>query len=204
MNKTLDYYEKQALALQTRYESADMDEVQKFCADFFVSGARILEFGCGSGRDAAFLLSRGCNIISTDGSKAMLNEAEKHHPELKGRLRQLVLPDDIAGFETDSFDGILAIAVLMHLRAPEIILSLQHFHRLLNESGRAVISVPSQRKDVDSSGFDDKGRCFTMLSPEKWRLLFSDAGFIVQRELSGFDGLNRPDVLWCTFGLCKK
>lgn len=204
MNKTLDYYEKQAVVLQTRYESADMSELQKFCADFFISGDRLLEFGCGSGRDATFLLNRGYDIISTDGSAAMLNEAAKRHPELKGRLRQLVLPDGAADFEVDSFDGILAVAILMHLMVPEIIMSLLHFHRILHESGRAVISVPSQRKDVDSSGFDDKGRCFTMLSPEDWRRLFSEAGFIVLAELSGSDGLNRPDVLWCTFGLCKK
>ena len=56
---TIHYYNKNADTLAELYETADMSEIHALLVRFLSEKARILEIGCGSGRDAAFLLARG-------------------------------------------------------------------------------------------------------------------------------------------------
>ncbi len=53
---TIHYYNKNADKLAELYETADMSEIHALLVRFLSEKARILEIGCGSGRDAAFLL----------------------------------------------------------------------------------------------------------------------------------------------------
>ena len=55
---TIDYYNKNAEKLAELHETADMSEMHALLGRFLSEKARILEIGCGSGRDAAFLLAR--------------------------------------------------------------------------------------------------------------------------------------------------
>ena len=55
---TIYFYNKNADTLAELYETADMSEIHALLVRFLSEKARILEIGCGSGRDAAFLLAR--------------------------------------------------------------------------------------------------------------------------------------------------
>jgi ubiquinone/menaquinone biosynthesis C-methylase UbiE len=46
-------------------------------AALFAPGDRVLELNCGTGEDACWLASRGVRVTATDGSKAMLSQAEQ-------------------------------------------------------------------------------------------------------------------------------
>ena len=50
---TIHYYNKNADKLAELYETADMSEIHALLVRFLSEKGRILEIGCGSGRDAA-------------------------------------------------------------------------------------------------------------------------------------------------------
>ncbi len=47
----------------------------------FAPGDRVLELGCGTGRDAVHLAGRGVSVVATDASQAMLEVAERQVAE---------------------------------------------------------------------------------------------------------------------------
>ena len=87
-NNTLLYYQNNSSSLANRYESADVTEIQYLLLNTFAKDKNLLEIGCGSGRDANFMFKNGYDIIAIDGSKNMIKEAKKIHPNLQNRLFQ--------------------------------------------------------------------------------------------------------------------
>lgn len=73
------------------------------------SDARILEIGCGEGRDARPLLSQGFNLLATDISTEAIAYCQKLDPDHADRYRVL---DCIGGQTDERFDFIYAVAVL--------------------------------------------------------------------------------------------
>lgn len=71
--------------------------------------ARILEIGCGEGRDARPLLGHGFNLLATDISAEAIAYCRKLDPEHADCYRVL---DCIGGQTDERFDFIYAIAVL--------------------------------------------------------------------------------------------
>ena len=69
---------------------------------------RVLELGCGAGRDTADMIKRGFDVLPTDGSPEMAREAEA----------RLGIPVKVMLFEEldmeDAFDGVWAHASLLH------------------------------------------------------------------------------------------
>jgi len=85
---TIHYYKTHSKNLAKRYESVVVTELHNFLKSVFPSGAKLLEIGCGTGRDAAYLLSNGFDVVATDNVQEMLESAVHHHPELLGRLHK--------------------------------------------------------------------------------------------------------------------
>jgi len=82
--------------------------------EYLPSGTRLLDLGCGGGRDAGDLLLRGYRVVGVDRSSALLSAGRRRYrslPLVRADLRQLP-------FQTTSFDGLWAAASLMHLPKP--------------------------------------------------------------------------------------
>ena len=68
----------------------------------FAPGDEVLELGCGTGEDALHLARRGVRIAATDGSPAMLLEAERKLRGMDGvRLGKLNLTCDLGAYGLD-------------------------------------------------------------------------------------------------------
>jgi SAM-dependent methyltransferase len=198
MNQTLTYYNENAKTLAPRYESADVAKLWRDLTTTYPAGSRLLELGCGSGRDAAYLTRQGYKVTAVDGSAAMLEAARASHPELGDSLLQLALPA-LLPFADGSFDGVMLIAVLMHLDRDAIAQVLAEACRVLKSDGRLFVSVPLVRDDVAPSERDGKGRLFVSESAENWVSYFNRTGFSVVRSSQSGDGLGRSGILWGTF-----
>ena len=72
-------------------------------------GARILDFGCGSGRDTKYFLNRGYQVDAIDGSDKLVKLASEHTGiTIKQTLFQDLNSDGM-------YDGIWACASILHL-----------------------------------------------------------------------------------------
>ncbi|MFM9372972.1 class I SAM-dependent DNA methyltransferase [Streptomyces sp. Da 82-17] len=65
------------------------------CLSRYGAGTRVLDLGCGTGRDAAHLHGAGRTVTGADVSEAMLTHARTHHPGpdyVSADLREFTLP----------------------------------------------------------------------------------------------------------------
>ncbi|WP_044416663.1 class I SAM-dependent methyltransferase [Halarcobacter anaerophilus] len=196
MKETLYFYNSNSKKLTERYEKADVSEVQKLLLQTFEKNSNLLEIGCGSGRDASFMTRNDFNIIAIDGSKNMIEEAKKIHPELSNNLFHKTLPNNL---EFDKkFDGIYSIATLMHLSKIDLEETILKIHDLLNSNGKFLMSVSLFRDDIDEHGFDDRGRYFLIMSLDEWINLLEKIGFKILEAKTNSDGLSRDGIKWLT------
>lgn len=198
MNLTLEYYEKNAIELSAKYESARLEHLYDEIKSFFRPAAKLIEVGCGSGRDASRLLRKGFDIYGIDGAEQLLQQAFKLHPELQTRLFHLRLPTDLP-FADESFDGFISVACLMHFSNQQIIEILLNLKRVLKPWGTGFVSVPSCRSDVDQQGFDEHGRVFNVQSMENWINLFAAAGYTAKPGKEEADGSGREGINWQSY-----
>ena len=195
-NPTLNYYEDNSINLSLRYEQADVNEIQKLLLQTFEKNSNILEIGCGSGRDASFMVKNSFDVIAIDGSKNMIEEAKKIHPELSEKLLHKTLANDLDFDKT--FDGIYSIATLMHLSKNDLDKTISKIYNLSKQNGKILMSVSLFRDDIDENGFDDKGRFFLVLSFENWINLLENVGFKILHIKTNSDGLGRGGIEWLT------
>ena len=193
MHKTLFYYENNAKHLSQRYESAKVDHIHSLLLKTFPSKSYLLEIGCGSGRDAAFMYRNGYDILAIDGSREMIAEAKQCHPELAGCLEVMKIPDELH-FEPSFFDGVYCIATLMHLDKSGIDQTIEKVATILKAGSKFLFSVSVQRDDLDDQGKDEKGRHFTTS--------LNLSGLLVVKSMACY--LNTPKLLlmgWIEMGL---
>ena len=77
-------------------------------------GDKILDLGCGSGRDSKYFLSKGYDIISVDGSKAMCNLAGAY---IGREVRNITF--EKINYDNE-FDAVWACASLVHVDVGEM------------------------------------------------------------------------------------
>ena len=98
---------------------------------------RTADFGCGSGREVAFLAANGFDAIGYDASDALLEQARLRYPRLS--FATAVLPE-LAGVPEAAFDNVLCETVIMHLRRPQILSAVRRLLAILKPSGILYLS----------------------------------------------------------------
>jgi SAM-dependent methyltransferase len=198
--RTVRHYTTTASERTAAYESVDVSAMQESMLRYFGEGSRLLEIGCGSGRDAAFLTSHGRNVTATDASEGMIEAAKQGHPEMAGEFHCLPFPfpsgSDLHG---QTFDGIYAIAMVMHVPEDELFEFAFQIRSALRSGGTVVLSFSTGRDGL-SDERDKAGRLFIERPPGKIRLLFERLGFRVLEQRKGTDGMGR-DIEWHTLVL---
>lgn len=200
LDQTLGYYDRAAASLGPRYESAAMDLQWRIMESSFPPGSRVLDVGCGSGRDAAWLLDAGRPASGVDGSRAMLAEAARIHPPLRGRLVEAKLPG-VLPFADGAFAGLSCMAMLMHLPEACLGASIAELARICSPGGRIVASLPVERPGLGPDGVDAEGRFFLVRGVDYWTRAFRAAGLDAIGHETNSDVLARQGIVWATFVL---
>lgn len=201
-NPTIEFYDKNAADFCVKHDAVRLDPFHRSVRENIPVGSKIIEIGCGSGRDAARSLADGYDIWALDGSKGLLAEIPKFHPELKDRLVFGILPCRL-DFSDGYFDGFYSVACLMHLYEKDLPQALNELNRIIKKGGKGLVSIPTTRNDVDNNGIDEKGRVMSVMPVEVWERYFKEAGFQVAHGEEEADKLGRPGVFWLTFVLTK-
>ena len=126
---TLQYYTDNAEDFVTGTLSADMSEARQHFLQYLPASARILDFGCGSGRDAKAFLDLGYQVDACDCSAELCRIAG----EVAGiQVRQMLFQDLD---ETAVYDGIWACASILHLSKEELKTVLRKIAAALKDQG---------------------------------------------------------------------
>jgi phage repressor protein C with HTH and peptisase S24 domain/SAM-dependent methyltransferase len=208
---TVNVYDEHAAEFASRYAHADVTALHGLLLRYLVPGSRVLEIGCGSGRDAAFLAENGFAVTATDPSPAMLATARAAVPALalESHSKQHY-PPAVRFVETafplpagepppgEGFDAVIALAVAMHIPDLELFEFAFQVRGLLRAGGTFILSASTGRPGLDATGRDGQGRLFCERPADELRLLFQRLGFRFIAQHDADDGLGRRDVAWFT------
>lgn len=163
---TLDFYDADPEGYASSTFGADMSDILGRFASRLPQGARVLDLGCGSGRDSLALMRMGFDVVSVDGSEGMCRVAER----LSGiRVRNILFDDlDYVG----EFDGVWACASLLHVASDNLPRILRLVGRSLRPGGILYMSF----KEGTFEGERD-GRHYTDMTASDLDRLTSSCGF---------------------------
>lgn len=113
----------------------------------FAQGAKILDFGCGTGYGTALLAESAQSVMGVDIDSEALNWARQTHrrPNLKFEHNS----DLAAGLESASFDLITCFELIEHVDQKAQHFLIDSFARLLSPRGRLLISTPNPQVTVN-------------------------------------------------------
>jgi len=148
---------------------------------------RILDFGCGPGRDLIAFAKLGHEAIGLEGAERFVALARKHSgcEVWQQDFLRLKLPPE-------HFDGIFANAALFHVPSQELPRVLRELAATLNPAGVLFSSNPRGDNQEGWSG----GRYGAYYDLERWRELVSTAGFTEVRHYYRPPGLPRARQPW--------
>ena len=150
---TLEYYNANAAAFSAGTQSVDFSPVQRRFLALLPPKAKILDFGCGAGRDTKTFLEQGCAVDAVDGSEALCRIASQYTGI---QVRQLLFQNLDA---VNEYDGIWACASVLHVPKAELPDVFRRMSRALKPGGILYASF----KYGDFEG-ERGGRYFTDLT----------------------------------------
>lgn len=192
--QTINFYALNAEAVASRYESIVNSLSEHFEAAFHPN-SKILDIGCGSGRDLAALRMLGHNCFGVDATAEFVALSQKLHPELCGRISLGSLPE-IEGPFGGEFDGVLCSAVLMHIEPEKLKSSAISIKNCMKKGGRLLYSVPSKRLDIVNENRDANGRLFVPDQSERLQAIFEALEFHQLAKWNNADSMGRDTVEW--------
>ena len=152
---TVDYYNKNYYAFVESTQNVDFSDIQNMFIDLLPKEADILDFGCGSGRDAKYFLEHGYHVEAIDGSTELCRLASIYTGiEVRHMLFQELN-------EREKYDGIWACASILHLNKAELSGVFEKMSRALKKNGIIYTSF----KYGDFEGMRN-GRYFTDFTEE--------------------------------------
>ena len=172
---TTAFYDRWAVAGEEAARSA----MSRHFESAFAPGARVLDVGCGKGRDVVALLDMGFDAYGVEPNEAMRSRAIARDARLPGRIADAALPGLGQPFG-GGFDAVACSAVLMHLSAAALPASLAALAAVLRPHGRALVAVPEMLPELLVDGHDPDGRAFANHSPEHVQSLMAKAGFALR------------------------
>lgn len=129
LRQTLAYYQQNADSFAAGSLAADMAETRERFTALLPFGARILDFGCGAGRDAKAFLDAGFQVEAADGSPEMCARASEYTgiPVKRMLFQEL----DVR----ERYDGIWACSSILHLAKEELAEVIRRIGTALKRGG---------------------------------------------------------------------
>ncbi|WP_333616976.1 class I SAM-dependent methyltransferase [Acinetobacter variabilis] len=158
--KTIDYYNKYAIEFTVSTFKVDMESLyQPFLAEL-PEGARILDVGCGSGRDTLAFKNKGYKVDAIDYSIELVKRAT----QLTGVRVQLMSFYEID--EHGIYDGVWACASLLHCERSRLAEVVARLIGVLKPNGTLYMSFKYGNSDRKKDG-----RAFTDLEEAQSKAL---------------------------------
>lgn len=187
VNKSIDYYDKNAETYFETTKNADMESQYKAFLKLLPANAKILDAGCGSGRDSKNFIDKGYEVTAIDASRELAKKASSF-------IGQEVLPLKFNEFRVkNEFDGVWACASLVHIPKNEFEDSLRPLIDSLKDGGHLYTCL----KLGEGESEDDKGRHFSYYSWDELKAVIAKQPDLkVVDMFANGDSLQRKNTGW--------
>jgi SAM-dependent methyltransferase len=180
---TLEFYAREAAAYGARSDGIGVSKALGAFLALLPKGGKVLDLGCGTGRDTQAILAAGFDVTAIDGSAEMAAEARK-----RTGLPVLVMLFEELSFDRE-FDGVWASASLLHVPRAGLPDVLRRVHTALKPGGWLEAGF----KSGGHEGRDSLGRYYNYMNPEQLEPMLRAAGRWSSLELrtgrgKGYDG----------------
>jgi len=189
--KTIKSYDK----IARQFADAHPDRLfWKKQFDFFtgvVPGKKIIDIGCGEGRDALLFIDNGFDYTGIDASAAMIREAKKNVPG--GKFIKMDFYD--LKFLPRSFDCFWAAASILHAPKRRVVKLLRGIGRIIKTGGTGFISLQEIGKIgegmVAEQRYGGVERYFSYYDKSEFAVILENAGFrVVASDVVAGNGKN--------------
>ena len=153
--ETINFYNQKAIDFIANTISVDFTEVQDLFLELISTSGKILDFGCGSGRDSKYFLSKGYQVDAIDGSIELCKKASEF---LGISVKQMLFHELDA---VEEYDGIWACASILHVEKKCLPDILQKMSNATKPNG--IIYASFKYGDFEGEA---NGRYFTYLTEE--------------------------------------
>ena len=166
---TLDYYQKNAKEFFSQTINVDMQNVYQPFLEYLPKAhlsnqQKILDVGCGSGRDSVFFANQGFEVVAIDGSQNVIDLAKQTDTRIDWQCLRF---HEIAKQSwQNQFTGIWACASLLHVPFDDLTKLLNDLILCIKSDGILYASF----KYGDSEREKD-GRFFCDINEQRWQLI---------------------------------
>jgi SAM-dependent methyltransferase len=122
---------------------APVESIEKFIK-LLPSKAKIIDIGCGSGRDTKIFTHAGVDVLGIDFSSSLIEIAKMYAPLAKFQLMDI----EAMSLPSAMFDGAWAACSLGHIPKNKILNVLNQIHILLKEEGYFYLALKKGRGEV--------------------------------------------------------
>lgn len=172
MSNTLKYYNEHAKAFAASTANLEFTEFQDKFLSYIKPGARVLDFGCGSGRDTKYFLDKGYQVDAIDGSSELVKMASEYAQiEVKQMLFQELQAVGV-------YDGIWACSSILHLTKDELADVMERMEKALVSKGIIYMSFKYGTEENER-----KGRHFTDMTEDKMKDLLDKVGLFMTEDM---------------------
>lgn len=171
---------------------------------------KVLEIGCGNGRNAIYLAQKGCTVTAVDISQRAIDWA-KEQAEVNSVKIQFVCENIFnLNLELQEFDYIYDSGCFHHLSPHRRVSYIQFINKYLKNNGYFSISAFKENGKYGGSSLSDKQYYMDRTlygglgySKEKLQILFSEFQEIEIRDMQhnnlNHDEFGLEDFIVCTF-----
>lgn len=187
INKTLDYYNQNAVKFTSDTLNVEFKENQNMLLKYLKPGAHILDLGCGSGRDSKAFIEKGYKITAMDGSTELCKVASQY-------IGQQVICRKFQELNSrNEFDAVWACASILHVPSIDLPTIIFNISKALKSGGYFYTSF----KYGDFEG-ERNGRYFTDLTEKSLHALIEpfDQLEIIQTLITSDVRIGREDEKW--------
>jgi len=166
---TLDYYQRNAKEFFSQTINVDMQNVYQPFLEYLPKAhlsnqQKILDVGCGSGRDSVFFANQGFEVVAIDGSQNVIDLAKQTDTRIDWQCLRF---HEIAKQSLQNhFTGIWACASLLHVPFDELPKLLNDLILCIKSDG--ILYASFKYGDAER---EKDGRFFCDMNEQRWKLI---------------------------------
>ncbi len=177
------------------YSEYTLNKLLQFQLTKFISllpeNGKVLDVGCGSGRDAAYFQEEGLNTIAIELADGMIEEAKKQNINaIKMDLLDLK-------FLNNEFAGIWCMATLSNIPKSETKKIIKDFHKILKPDGVIYIAVKEGNTEeiLTKEKYNNLPIFYAFYQKEELEKLLKENDFeIIESVISEDEGTNWVEI----------